>query len=266
MSENYSVRDLSDKQATFTPKIGIDVRATENLLGYASYTFGQKSGGYNRAAGTLAVASYAVAPEKVRTAEVGLKTQFLEKRLTFNVAAFHNDFRDYQAQVANPIIDGRPVNGTVVVNAGRATLYGVELEASVRPVKDLQLRAHASILRTRFDEFANPTGAESSDFTGNEVPNAPRLTAFGGFNYVLPEFGVPGNIQLNGSVSYIKRPYTNIQNNEALRGDNRTWVVAGIDYLSPERHWTLSLQVKNLLDRDFLVAKERQPAGTDTSR
>lgn len=266
LSENYRARGLSDKQTSFTPKAGIDFQVSENVFTYVSYTFGQKSGGFNRAAGTLEVASIPVAPEKVRTAELGVKTQFFAKRLTFNATGFYNDFDDYQASVTNPVIDGRPVNGSVIVNAGSAHTYGVELEAAARPAPGLQLRGNATFLRTKFDSFVNPTGAASSDFTGNELPNAPKFTGALGFSYTLPPFGIPGALQLNGTASYIQRHYTDIAN-RPITADNRTWIVAGLDYTSPDQHWNLSLQVKNLLNKTYVAVNERNPnLGTDTSR
>ena len=266
LSENYAVHGLTDTQKPFTPKFGADFQFTEDVFGYVSYTFGQKSGGYNRAAGTREVAEFAVAPEKVRTAEVGLKTQAFDKRLTVNVAGFHNKFEDYQAWILNPIIDGRIINGNVVLNAGKATLYGAEIETSARIAGLLQLHANATILRTRFDEFLNPTGAEETDFTGNELPHASRFQGSAGFVLTLPPFGVPGSFQLNGTASYTQAPYIEINNNPASRGTNRTWVVAGIDYFSPDEHWTLSFICKNLLDKDYTLGKNLVPSlGIDST-
>ena len=154
---NYAVSGLEQSDSALTPKIGLDYQLTPDLFSYVSYTSGEKSGGFNRAAGTLAVASVPVAAEQVSAYEVGLKARLLDGSLTANLAAFYNDFTDYQANVTNPLINGQVVNGNVVVNAGSAHTQGVELDVAWRPFDRLETQFTSAWLRTAFDEFVNPT-------------------------------------------------------------------------------------------------------------
>ncbi|MET0390152.1 MAG: TonB-dependent receptor [Polyangiales bacterium] len=262
----YVVKDQKYDETILTPKVGLDVALTQDLLGYASYTFGQRPGGYNASSESRLLATTPVGAEKVRTAEAGFKTQFFDRRLTFNAAGFHSQFDDYQQSVQNPVIDGRPVQGSVIVNAGQATLYGAELETVIRPVQSLELRANATFLHTRFDDFLNPTGAANQDFTGNQIPHAPKLLAFASVVWDLPAFGIPGNIQLNGSINYVGKTYTEITNNEEYASDVRTLVNGGLSYSTPNGHWTFTLIVRNALDKNYRFASQRLPAGTYTAR
>jgi iron complex outermembrane receptor protein len=265
LATNYIVDGLKQKERGFTPKVGIDFQATRDLLAYASYTVGNKSGGFNRAAGTLQVASIPVAPEKVKTIEIGLKSSFFDRKLTLNIAAFRNKFTDYQATVTNPVINGSIVNGNVVVNAGAAITKGVELEASARPVNGLELRTAATILRTKFTEFLNPTGAANSDFTGNQVPYAPRFTFSGGFSWRVP-LHIPGSLQLAGSVGYVKHNYTDIANTRAFRAQSQTYVNANLDYITGDGRWQFSINAKNLFNKTYVLGSSINPTlHTDTS-
>ena len=266
LEEIYSVKDQRWSDKSFTPKVGVDVQLTDDLFAYASYTFGRKSGGFNTAATTRLVATTPFPAEKNRAAEVGLKTQFFERRLTFNVTAFHNKLTDYQAAVQNPVINGVPVIGSLIVSAGSATLYGAELETEIRPASNLQLKGNITLLRSRFDEFLNPTGAENSDFKGKEMTDAPKFSAYAGFSYYLPPLGIPGTFGINGSANYVGKTYSEVRNIDELASDPRTWVVGGVDYTSPDDHWTLSVLVKNVLDKDYRFATQRHASGTDTSR
>ena len=50
--------------------------------------------------------AFAVDPEKVDAYEVGVKADLLDRRLSLNTAGFINDFRDFQAQVFDPALNG----------------------------------------------------------------------------------------------------------------------------------------------------------------
>lgn len=262
----YIVKDQRYKDAAFTPKLALELTLSDAFIGYASYTYGRRPGGFNISSETQLLATTPVGPEKVRTAEAGIKTRFFEGRWTFNVAGFHNKFDDYQQSVQNPVIDGRPVQGSVVVNAGKATIYGVEVETAIKPVTTLELRANATFLQTSFDELVNPTGAADRDFTGNRIPHAPQLLAYVGGTWELPPFGVPGSFQLNASLNYVSKTYTEITNNDELASDPRTLVNGGLSYSTADGHWQLSILVKNALDKEYRFASQRLAAGTYTAR
>lgn len=262
----YIVKDQKYDATSFTPKVGIDVQLTDHFLGYASYTLGQRPGGYNISGETRLLATTPVGAEKVRTAEAGIKTRFLNGNLIFNAAGFHNKFDDYQQAVMNPFIDGRSVQGSVIVNAGAATLYGAELETAIRPGAGLELRANATILHSTFDDFLNPTGAANQDFTGNEIPHAPKLLAFASATWDLP-LNIPGQFQLNGSFNYVSKTYTEITNNEDYASEPRYLVNAGLSYSTSNGHWLISVIVRNLFDQEYRYASQRLvAAGTYTAR
>jgi iron complex outermembrane receptor protein len=266
ISLNYVVSGLEQEDSALTPKIGLDYQWTPNVFSYVSYTKGEKSGGFNRAAGTLAVASVPVASEKVTAYEVGVKSRLFGGSLDANVAAFYNDFKDYQANVTNPVINGRTVNGNVVANAGSAHTYGLEVDLTARPLARLEARLAGSLLRTKFDEFINPTGAASSDFTGNEVPNAPHYTGALRLNYDVPLAKLPGSLRVNGSVNYVASHFTDIANTRATRTDSQTYVDAGAEYTNADARWSLGVLVKNALDKDYVLSRGINALlGTDTS-
>jgi iron complex outermembrane receptor protein len=106
------------------------------------------------------------------------------------------------------------------------------------------------LLRTKFTEFVNPTGNANADYTGNQVPYAPRFTFSSGFSYRLP-LHIPGSLQLAGSVSYVKHNYTDIANTKAFRADSQTYVNANLDYITGNGHWQFSINAKNLLNRIY---------------
>jgi iron complex outermembrane receptor protein len=252
LSTVYAVDGLRDERDSLTPRLAADYQWSPNLLSYLSWTKGHKSGGFNRAAATAAIASIPVAPETVTTYEFGTKGRTSNGLLQASAAIFYNDFADYQATITNPVIDGQQIIGSVVVNAGKAHTYGLELETTVAPVKGLNWHSSLTWLRTKFDSFANPTGAAASDFTGNELPQAPRWSYGSDLDYVLP-LDVPGELSVNAAIDYRSATFNDTANRSAVKNDRQTYVNLGVTYRSADEHWTVAVLAKNLFNKAYIV-------------
>ena len=130
-----------------------------DVHGYATYAKSFKSGGINLSGLPLNstntgvdLTTQTVKPEKVDAFELGLKTQFFDRRLTLNVAAFWTEIRDYQATVNNgqlTVIRG------YLANAGRVRSRGAEFDASFRPSKRLSLYVNGSYTDATYRKFTN---------------------------------------------------------------------------------------------------------------
>ncbi|HTG37617.1 TonB-dependent receptor [Sphingomonas sp.] len=129
-----------------------------DIHGYATYARSYKSGGINLSGlpldasndPILAVAQ--VRPEQVNHYELGLKTQFLDRRITANLAAFWTDIRDYQATVTNGQLG---VLRGYLANAGQVRTRGVELDTAFRPTQRLNLYANAAYTDARYVRFVD---------------------------------------------------------------------------------------------------------------
>jgi iron complex outermembrane receptor protein len=265
LDTNYDVSGLFQNTTSTTPKFGIDYQISPNVFSYASATSGEKSGGFNRAAGTLQVASVPVEPEHVKAYEIGLKSYAWQQRITANLAVFYNKYDDYQASVTNPAINGQIIAGNVIVNAGRAHTEGAELETTFKPAASLDLSFTAAYLNTRFDEFVNPTGAANADYTGNSVPNAPRWSGSTAVGYVLP-LPTAGPLRVHAAVNYIESNFTDIANTPILRTSGQTYLNGGLDYAPDGHHWSLHGIVKNALNRTYVLGRSIVPSlDTNTS-
>lgn len=70
--------------------------------------------------------------EKVRGGEVGLKSRWMDRSLFFDVAAYYYRYYGLQTGVNEPVLGtGLPVLRTI--NAGKAEIYGVDLELKYAP-------------------------------------------------------------------------------------------------------------------------------------
>jgi iron complex outermembrane recepter protein len=137
----------------------ISYKLAEDALAYATYAKSYKSGGINLAglpldANNLPVLSVTtVEPEDVNHFELGLKTQLLDRRLTFNLAGFWTEIKNYQALVNSGAIS--TVRG-YLANAEKVRVRGIEADLSFRPSDRVSLYANGAFTDHKYVKF---TGA-----------------------------------------------------------------------------------------------------------
>ncbi|TGX55219.1 TonB-dependent receptor [Sphingomonas gei] len=227
--------------------------APDNLL-YFKYSHGVKSGGFNTAA-TLPVALATVEPEELDAFELGYKSQWFDRRLTFNATVFHYDYRNVQINVVGP--NPGAVGGATVSylqNAAKAHVNGAELELEAAPVGGLRLTGAVGILDTKYDELQVVNGG--ADLSGARFVRAPKLTLNGSATYTIP-LGGSGSVDLAADARYTSRQFYYITPQDAL---NRYFLTqkgytianARISYTPANDRYTVSAFVNNVLDTEYL--------------
>ena len=156
---------------TLSYRIAPDIRA------YATYARTFKTGGINLsgvpndAAGNPLLAAGSVKPEKVDHFEVGLKTQFWDRRATLNLAGFWTEIRDYQATVNNGQLG---VLRGYLANAGKVRVRGIEADFSVRPSERFTAYVSGAYTDHEYVRFVDapcpPELAGGTTVTGTQVP------------------------------------------------------------------------------------------------
>lgn len=148
-------------------RLVIDYKPADDQLYYASYSRGFKSGNFNSAAySNLAAVSQPVDPEYVDSYEIGAKTQWFDRRLQANVAAFFMDYKDLQVAVFRDATQ-------ILTNAATAEIKGAEIELAAAPARGLSLRASGGYLDATYKDFIYRT-APLIDLSGNRLVNAPK--------------------------------------------------------------------------------------------
>ncbi|MPT22726.1 MAG: TonB-dependent receptor, partial [Starkeya sp.] len=126
--DNVKFVDVT-KEATFnkfTPRFGLNYKATDDILLYASFSRGFKQGGFNGRPLDSAAEVTQYAPETLDTYEGGVKAKWLDGALTTNLAVFHSLYKNIQLTV-----NQTPQN--FVANAASGKIDGFELETVMRP-------------------------------------------------------------------------------------------------------------------------------------
>ena len=251
LAQLYSVKDLKKEYQSVTPKVTLNYQWTPELLTYATWAVGETSGGWNAASATRAIADVPVDPEQVTAYEIGLKSTTWDGRLRNNIALFYNDYQDYQASISNPVIGGQLVSGAVIANAGKAHTYGAEWESSFKASQALELHLTLAYLRTRFDEFLNPTGSANTDFTGSELPFAPRWSGSVGSTYSVP-LANGADLRFSADVRSESTSFTETSaTNEHTKMPATTYLDGSVFYTTADAGWTFSLTGKNLLNKTY---------------
>ena len=159
--------------ATFekvSPSATLAYEFNADINAYARYAQGYRSGGFNGTAGTTADVLRVFEPQVQDTYEIGLKSRLFDRRLQLNVAAFENIIKDLQLSVFRPGISA----ASILVNAGKARIYGLEVEAIVQPIDDLLLQASFGYLDGKYLEYIDG----GVDVANNRpLTHSPKYTA-----------------------------------------------------------------------------------------
>ncbi|AXB80199.1 TonB-dependent receptor [Novosphingobium sp. P6W] len=245
--------------SNFSPKISVDWRPAEDVMLYASWTKGFKSGGFASISTTLANAG-PYDPEKIETYEVGFKSFLFNRKLKFNLTGFWNNIDDLQRQV-NFTENG--VNNNLVFNAASAVTRGFEAEIEARPVPELRLRGAAGFTDAYYKSFCAAFGLPGTacndggnngagtpgavDNSALKLYNAPRWQFSGGASYRI-DLGSPGSVTLNSDVSYTAALYTTDNNLRSRRGP-MTLVDGSIQWTSADDRFYASAYVQNVFNK-----------------
>ena len=261
----YDAPNLSMTKTGWLPRLSVDHQMSQDVFTYTSISEGEKFGGFNRAAESLIAAEVATQPEKVIAYEVGSKARLADGHATLNVAVFYNDYRNYLASLTNTYIDGVLVTDSVLLNAGKVKSYGLDAELSTKLEKHTTWTLSTELLRSRFDAFLDPTGTANANYVGNQLPNAPALSLGSSLLYLQP-LADGGQIKIEPSVQYIRQQFSDVANTPGLEIPSQTYINVQSEYITPQKQWTFTLRVKNLMNKSYpLIIDQIPPLGVDAA-
>jgi iron complex outermembrane recepter protein len=154
-----------DKWSDTTYRAKLVYTPTEDIMFYLSYGTGFRAGGYN----PFAVQS-PYKPEGSESTEVGAKGAVLDHRLTYSVAAYHNDYTELQLRA------GVPSGGAIITNAGSARADGVEAEFTATPTEGFRVAGNVAYTDAKFTSFPRAIDVNNHqvDATGNHLVRTPK--------------------------------------------------------------------------------------------
>ncbi|MDB2437820.1 TonB-dependent receptor [Hellea sp.] len=193
--------DFDDNELIYTGKIGYDF--TPDISSYASFTHGFKSGGFNldstAAIPVGGVSDPSFESEEVDAYEIGVKSKFWDGRITFNVAAFYEDFSNFQVLE----FTGAQFQ---TFNVAKAESKGVEIEAQAQPTDNLSLTGGLTVLDASYPDDCAGTDdpLRVQNLCGFDLTNAPNVVGLLGATYEgeFDAFSSALQFFLNGQLRY----------------------------------------------------------------
>lgn len=174
----------------FQPRATLTKRWTPTFMTYASVARGVRGGGQNGPGSP----NLTYRGDSVWTYEVGTKTSLLGNRLTANVSAFYNDYKNFigpNALAPSTILGptGQPVGFVAInLNTGKVESYGVEAELNLAVTKALRLYANGTLLHARVTDSSQFRETTGYAYPGDRIPFVPAVnyTVGGSYRLALP--------------------------------------------------------------------------------
>ena len=268
--------DLSDNR--FTYRLGVNYEPTEDVLLFATYSTGYKSGGYNSGGGSPALSDFnpdgslirtrrVFDQETVKNYELGAKTTWFDRLLTANLTFYRMDIQGYQ---------DRSFDGTsfTVRNAGNLRQQGFELDTIVAPTRNLSLFGSVAYLDSEFTDYPNAAGlpgcaataagipavcldqpnqGQIQDLEGKPVTFSPKWTGRVGFDWT-GDFGSSGlSWAVNGNLSFISDQFIGLVTDANPQTIEDGYAILGARFTvnGANDRWSASLFGNNLTGTDY---------------
>ncbi|MFL9710707.1 TonB-dependent receptor [Methylobacillus sp. Pita1] len=257
----YDTGTLNRRDESIAGLLTASYRFTDDILGFVTYSTGEKSGGFNvnsvaTPAAILGNQSLDIDPEKARNLEVGIKTTWLDNRLNINLNAFLTKLSDYQA------ITTTEYNGAYVgllTNVGDLTSKGLELDIKIEPNKHVAATFNAAYTDATFDKGTAPTPFEEGGvgyrtIAGNRVNGAPRWTANAGIQH---RWNITDTVEHYTAANYGWRSETYADVNNSIYSRIPSYGIfnlsTGFRIPHGKNQWDLSIWAKNLFDKHYFL-------------
>ena len=220
----------------FTSRVIIEYNPTDSIMVYASVADSFKGGGW-AARVTSAAGFKGLTPEFVDSREFGMKSQWLNDTLRFNITYFDSDYKDLQVTALDQV-----TGAFVYSNKADASVDGIEAEFVYAPRDNLTVFANLGTLNGNYTDVR--PGAEG--LMTKELKRTPDLSYRLGVLY--DQDMANGEMNLSVVLNHEDEYYTN-QNNTAygLRPSADTWDL-NVTYRPSDANWRVTAGCTNCAD------------------
>lgn len=237
-------------ESVFTPLINVQWDVNPDVMLYASWSTGFKSGGFDARANI--VGSWEFEEEEATTYEVGAKNLFLDGSLELNAALYLTDYDDLQTAQFDGTL------GFTVGNAKETRVWGVEVDGRWAITDNLTMGYGLAYLDHEFKDFKNGNcynrqepdgdvvnGVALCDYSGKSGQYTPELTGNLSLNHVYP---LSNNLDLRSAfdVNYVDEQNTHVNLDPMWEVDSLTRMNFRMGLYADS--WDVAVLVQNLSD------------------
>ena len=238
------------KFSNFSPKLGVQLHPAQDVMIYASWSEGYKTGGWTTRYTNPQPDAQGFDEEEASTYEVGLKSQFM-RRFQLNAAVFQTEYDGIQ-------LNFQQGTSPTLRNAGDARIRGFELETSTLLTDLLTIDASVGYLDAVYTSVlpgvqvvSGPNALQAGTIVGAELPKTPEWKI-----NVSPRIEAPlgsGSLLFVADYTYQSESWNNAQRTYLLQRDASNIVNASIGYTSQHETWSVTLGGTNLADKRVLT-------------
>ena len=250
------------------PSAKLQYQITPRAMAYFSYNRGFKAGGFNGSDVSGSASNVPFNPEYVNAYEVGIKSEWFDRRLLVNFDLFRSDYQDLQVTVREGYLTGPGY--AVVRNAATSRSQGAELESKWLATRNLSFGANVTYLDSFYSSFPNASpsalqqalGIKVQDLSGARTPFSPRWSGSLDATY---SHDVGRGMKLSVSADpYVSSSYIILPGEEATRQSSYVRWDAKISLSGPDDRWSLDVIGKNLNDKSILNFASAYPTSLGT--
>jgi iron complex outermembrane receptor protein len=244
----FAVR-VNDTWTNFSPRAGLNVHVTPDVLAYATWSKGFKAGGVINGRPTDAANARALYdPEEVEALEAGVKSTWFDRSLLVNVGVFDLDYTN----IAFTFLD--PATNSLQVAPADFKIKGIEYTAEWRPIASWLLYATGGVVDGQINKIPrNPTtGAALGGFTAaSRLKHTPANHFKVGSEYRLG-LGEDRELSFGVNVTHNSLIYRNTANTFQGATPPTTLVDARVDYrFGAGGRYAVTLAGQNLTDETY---------------
>lgn len=153
--------DTDQEFSAWTPKAGLQFDVSDDVMLYGNYQKGFKAGGV-----AMGTCGNAFEPETIKGFEVGMKSQFLDNRVRFNIAGYWYKYNNIQVQKTLGT-----AGGFIVQNAASSKIKGIEASLNADVTNRFKIDISGMVQSAKYTNFEN---CNNREFLGACSANDPR--------------------------------------------------------------------------------------------
>jgi outer membrane receptor protein involved in Fe transport len=235
--------DVENKYTATTPRAILNWHPREQLIFYASYSEGFRSGLQQAPAVRLAFPTFPMTkPDRLVNYEIGSKGSFWNDSVSFETAVYYMDWRDVQIPLG---VFVNNIGFGALVNGASASGIGTDVALSVRPTERLAFQVSVSWNDLAVDENVYSNNVLLLE-KGDRLNGSIETTAAASASYTIPLGDLEGRftIAANRRTRLSTRAITGGAAVD-YRGD--PMLTSRADFtIDSTRRWSASIFVENL--------------------
>ena len=200
----------SGNESATLGKFSLQYRFNPDVMGYFLFSQGYRLGGFNsqRAAASGAVPSQ-YQPDKLNNYEAGIKSQWLDHRITLNASLFLERWTDIQLNSSTSGASGGAWWKRGTINGGSAENAGLELSGAARASKQVSFNFSMTVANPHLtDPVVYPNGNYIP--AGTQLVGAPDFKAAAGVEYAFDWKPAGGDLWARFDYSYQSSVYQSL--------------------------------------------------------